>query len=49
MGHASIETTAVYVHHSRAALEAAVAANESGASLLERQAERRRRQAGARS
>jgi integrase len=43
MGHASSETTTLYVHHTRAGLEAAVDANEAGRGLLEAQAERRRR------
>jgi hypothetical protein len=43
MGHASSETTSLYVHHTRDGLEAAVAANETGRSLLEAHADRRRR------
>jgi len=45
MGHASSETTSLYVHHTREGLEAAVSANESGRSLLEAHADRRRRRA----
>ncbi|MDQ3881465.1 MAG: tyrosine-type recombinase/integrase [Chloroflexota bacterium] len=45
MGHASSETTSLYVHHTREGLEAAVAANETGRSLLEAHADRRRRRA----
>jgi site-specific recombinase XerD len=45
MGHASSETTSLYVHHTRDGLEAAVAANETGRSLLEAHADRRRRRA----
>jgi integrase/recombinase XerD len=43
MGHASPATTAIYIHHSRASLEAAVAANETRATALERHAEHQRR------
>jgi integrase len=43
MGHASPETTSVYVHHTHAGLEAAVAAYEAGPGVLEEHAERRRR------
>ncbi len=45
MGHASSETTSLYVHHTRDGLEAAVAANETGRGLLEANADRRRRRA----
>jgi integrase/recombinase XerC len=45
MGHASSETTSLYVHHTREGLEAAVAANETGRTLLEAHADRRRRRA----
>jgi site-specific recombinase XerD len=45
MGHASSETTSLYVHHTREGLEAAVAANETGRGLLEAHADRRRRRA----
>lgn len=43
MGHASPETTSVYVHHTRAGLEEAVVAHERGRSVLELDAQRRRR------
>ncbi|MCA1678165.1 MAG: tyrosine-type recombinase/integrase, partial [Actinobacteria bacterium] len=43
MGHASSETTSLYVHHTRDGLEAAVAANETGRGLLEAHADHRRR------
>jgi site-specific recombinase XerD len=45
MGHASTETTSLYVHHTRDGLDAAVAANETGRTLLEAHADRRRRRA----
>ena len=43
MGHASSETTSLYVHHTRAGLVAAVRANETSRTLLEANVDRRRR------
>jgi hypothetical protein len=47
MGHASMDTTGVYVHHGRASLEAAVDVDvdEHGQGVLERHGERRRERA----
>lgn len=43
MGHASMDTTGVYVHHDRASLEAAIDADERGEGVLERHGEQPRR------
>lgn len=43
MGHAKTDTTAVYIHHTHESLQAAMDEHVAGASVLERDAERRRR------